>query len=84
MKIDIRQGEVPEVVPAEDESTGESEDSTQAGGIERPSDNQEGAGVPDVVRSIVFTTGRPREITTTTTEEVVTIEPTCIQLISPY
>ena len=83
MKIDIRQGEVPEVVPEEEKKTEESEDSTQSGGIERPSDNQEGAGVPDVVRSIVFTTGRPREIATSTTEEVATIEPTCIHLISP-
>ena len=74
LKIDIRQGEEPKVVPEEENAEG-SEDSIQSGSIEKPSDTQ-GAEVPDVVRSIVFTTERAREITATTTEEVnATIKP---------
>ena len=68
LKIDIRQGEVPEVIPKEENAEG-SEDSTQAGSIDKPSDAQE-AEVSGVVRSVVFTTERAREITATTTEEV--------------
>ena len=68
LKIDIRQGKVPEIVPEEENAEG-SEDSTEARSIERSSDTQ-GSEVPDVVRSVVFTTERAREITATTTEEV--------------
>jgi len=69
LKIDIRQGEVSEVIPKEENAEG-SEDSTQAGSIDKPSDAQE-AEVSGVVRSVVFTTERAKEITATTTEEVV-------------
>ena len=82
--IDIRQGEVTEVLPDEEEEKAEgSEDSTQAGNIERPSDDTQGADVADVVRSIVFTTESTGEIKATTTEKVAPIKSICVvQLIS--